>query len=127
MVKASHSIDYIAVLDYLKDNAEIPYSNPEAEDIDEAERKRLLSVKEKGQFAVGEMKKMAAEFAQMYGLDKCLPISWLDGSNTKTRKYLWVQMKYEAFANSPVSISILVEKNGVESTRYRIGYFTIWC
>ena len=114
-------IDYIGVLDYLRDNAEIPYSNPEAEGIDADEKQRLIGVKEKGQFAVGEMKKMTAAFAKRYKLTKCLPMSWLDGSNTKTRKYLWAQMKYDEASENPTSISIFVEKNGETSTRYRIS------
>ena len=120
-VVTSTNIDYIGVLDYLRDNQEVPYSNPDAEGIDEQEKARLLAVKEKGQAAVGEMKKMAIECQKMYKLDKCLPISWLDGSNTKTRKYLWAQMKYSQYADDPTSISIFVEKNGENSSRYRIS------
>ncbi len=120
-VVTSTNIDYIGVLDYLRDNQEVPYSNPDAEGIDEQEKARLLAVKEKGQTAVGEMKKMAIECQKMYKLDKCLPISWLDGSNTKTRKYLWAQMKYSQYADDPTSISIFVEKNGENSSRYRIS------
>lgn len=113
-------IDYLGVLDYLENNQEIPYSNPEASGVDPDEKIRLLEVKQKGQAAVAEMKKMASRCADLYELDKCLPISWLDGSNTKTRKYLWAQMKYKDYVLNPVSISLFVEKNdGV--TRYRIS------
>ncbi len=117
----STNIDYIGVLNYLNDNQEIPYSNPEAEGIDPAEKARLLQVKEKGQKAVAEMKKMAAACADVWNLDKCLPIAWLDGSNTKTRKYLWAQMKYAGYEDDPTSISIFVEKNGDKGARYRIS------
>ena len=117
---ATINIDYKGVLDYLGNNQEVPYSNPEASGIDQAEKDRLLKVKEKGQAAVAEMKKMAARCGQLFGLDKCLPISWLDGSNTKTRRYLWAQMKYKDYAANPTSVSLFVEKNnGV--TRYRIS------
>lgn len=113
-------IDYIGVLNYLENNQEIPYSNPDAPGIDPKEKNRLLIVKQKGQAAVAEMKKIASRCKKLYGLDKCLPISWLDGSNTKTRKYLLAQMKYKKYASNPVSISLFVEKNsGV--TRYRIS------
>ncbi|WP_345940865.1 AAA family ATPase [Granulicatella sp. zg-84] len=113
-------IDYKGVLDYLGNNQEVPYSNPEAVGVDPVEKDRLLKVKEKGQAAVAEMKKMAASCEQLFGLDKCLPISWLDGSNTKTRKYLWAQIKYKDYAANPTSISLFVEKdNGM--TRYRIS------
>lgn len=113
-------IDYIGVLNYLKDNTDIPYSNPETPGIDEEEKKRLLQVKEKGQAAIAEMKKMASSFAVKFKLDKCLPMAWLDGSNTKTRRYLWAQLKYSKYADSPTSVSIFVEKNGGNNTRYRI-------
>lgn len=115
------NIDYIGVLNYLKDNTDIPYSNPEAPGIDEEEKKRLLQVKEKGQAVIAEMKKMASAFAVKFKLDKCLPMAWLDGSNTKTRRYLWAQLKYSKYADSPMSVSIFVEKNSENSTRYRIS------
>lgn len=104
-------IDYRGVLEYLENNQEIPYSNPEAPGIDPDEKKRLLEVKRKGQAAVAEIKKIANRCEALCGLDKCLPISWLDGSNTKTRKYLWAQMKYKDYDSSPVSISLFVEKS----------------
>lgn len=114
-------IDYIGVLNYLKDNTNIPYSNPDAPEIDEEEKNRLLKVKEKGQAAIAEMKKMASAFAVKYKLNKCLPMAWLDGSNRKTRRYLWAQLKYSKYADNPTSISIFVEKNSEKSTRYRIS------
>ncbi|WP_051197429.1 McrB family protein [Butyrivibrio sp. MB2005] len=118
---AVSGIDYIGVLNYLENNMEVPYSNPEDPGISANEKDRLLKVKEKGQWVVAEMKKMADACRQKYNLDKCLPLSWLDGSNTKTRKYLWAQMKYSQYADDPISISIFVEKNGTLGTRYRIS------
>lgn len=116
----SIDINYIGVLDYLSNNQEIPYSNPEAEGVTIEVKQNLLDIKQRGQDAVAEMKKIAKCCEKEYGLDKCLPGSWLDGSNTKTRKYLWTQMKYKDYADNPISVSIFVEKNnGV--TRYRIG------
>lgn len=67
-------IDYLGVLDYLANNQEVPYSNPEEPGCDPAEKGRLLKVKEKGQAVVAEMKKIAAHCDKLYGLDKCLPI-----------------------------------------------------
>lgn len=113
-------IDYKGVLDYLDHNREVPYSNPEALGIDSEEKERLLEVKKKGQIAVEEIKKMAKRCEILCGLDKCLPILWLDGSKTKTRKYLWAQMKYKEYASSPVSISLFVEKSKSGSV-YRIS------
>lgn len=72
------NIDYIGILDYLRDNSDQIYSNPQALGISVEEKSRLLDLKQKGQFAVGEMKKMADIFGKLYGLDKCLPMSWLE-------------------------------------------------
>lgn len=113
-------IDYTGVLDYLANNQEVPYSNPEAPSLAQDVKAKLLKVKEKGQAAAAEMKKIAARCEELYGLDKCLPIAWLDGSNTKTRKYLWAQMKYKDYAANPTSVSLFVEKNG-DAARYRIS------
>lgn len=113
-------IDYTGVLDYLANNQEVPYSNPEAPSLAQDIKAKLLKVKEKGQAAAAEMKKIAARCEELYGLDKCLPIAWLDGSNTKTRKYLWAQMKYKDYAANPTSVSLFVEKNG-DVARYRIS------
>ena len=120
--KVLTDIDYIGVLDYLKHNSGVPYSKPEAAGITAAEKKDFLEIKRKGQAVVKEMKKMVAICKERFGLDKCEPMPWLDGSNTKTRKYLWAQMKYAQFASSPVSISIFVElSDETNKTRYRFS------
>ena len=114
------NINYKDILDYLANNQEIPYSNPDAPGLTQDERNRLLKVKEKGQAAVSEMKKIAARCGKLYGLDRCSAITWLDSSNTKTKKYLWAQMRYKDYADNPISISLFVEKNN-DVTRYRIS------
>lgn len=115
-------IDYIGVLDYLDNNRDIPYSNPEAPGVEETEKQRLLNLKSKGQAAVAEMKKMVAICNELFGLDKCETMSWLDGSNTKTRNYLWAQMKYGQYANNPISVSIFVElSDETNKSRYRFS------
>lgn len=105
------TIDYIGVLEYLQNNQEIPYFSPDAPGITDEKRTELFTIKQRGQDAVAEMKKMANRCSYLYGLDKCLPGSWLDGSNTKTRKYLWTQMKYKEYEDNPVSVSLFVENN----------------
>lgn len=123
--KHQTDIDYIGVLDYLENNRDIPYSNPGATGISVAEKKRLLEVKQKGQSALAEIKKMVAICKEHFGLDKCEPMSWLDGSNTKTRKYLWAQMKYSQYGDSPISISIFTEMSDTtDRTRYRFSLET---
>jgi len=59
-------IDYIGVLDYLANNQEIPYSNPDAENLTVDEKNNLLTIKKKGQNAVAEMEKMAARCKTLY-------------------------------------------------------------
>lgn len=114
------NIDYIGVLNYLKDNQKVSYSDPEKVK-DQDEKARLLDVKAKGQKAVGEIKKMAEACEKAFNLDKCLPIPWLDGSNKKIRPYLWAQMKYKKYEKEPSSISIFVEKTNEGDTRFRIS------
>ena len=108
------------MLDYLEHNRDVPYSNPDAV-TDPDEKARLLDVKQKGQDAAGELKKMASLCQEKFGLDKCLSVSWLDGSNTKTRKYLWAQMKYSDRADDPTSVSIFVEMRNDTQACYRIS------
>lgn len=114
------NVDYIWLLEYLKTNSEQPYSNPEAKGLSLEEKKRLIELKQEGQIAIGEMKKVANKCKDTFGLDKYLPGSWLDGSNTKTRKYLWTQMKYRAHEDEPISVSLFVEKND-NQTKYRVS------
>ncbi|MCF0259904.1 MAG: AAA family ATPase [Erysipelotrichaceae bacterium] len=105
------NIDYIGVLNYLDKYQVVPYSNPEAPGIDPVEKTRLLDVKKNGKWMSEELEKMANHIGAPYGLVKSDRIPWLDASNIKTRKYLWVQMKDSKHTSGPVSISIFVEKN----------------
>lgn len=113
-------IDYIGVLDYLRDNTDVPYSKPDAPGLAAEEVSRLLEVKKKGQNAIAELKKMAEAFAVRFKLEKCMSMSWLDGSNTKTRRYLWAPLKYGKYADNPVSVSVFVEKRS-SNTCYRVS------
>ncbi len=115
-------IDYLGVLDYLENNREVQYSDPETAGLSSKEKNRLLDVKAKGQTAVAEMKKMVELCKENYGLDKCESMTWLDGSNTKTRKYLWAQIKYSQYADFPVSISLFAEMSPeTDKARYRFS------
>lgn len=114
------NIDYIGLLNYLNNNQEIPYSNPEAVEVDPVDKDKLFKIREKGQSAVAEMTKLALRCKELFGLDKYMPITWLDGSNTKTKKYLSVQLKYKPYVSNPASVSIFVEKDN-NVMRYRIS------
>lgn len=63
---------------------------------------------------------MAEAFAVRFKLEKCMSMSWLDGSNTKTRRYLWAPLKYGKYADNPVSVSVFVEKRNSD-TCYRVS------
>ncbi len=118
------NIDYIGVLDYLRDNQGIPYHKLEGEK-DPVERARLLEVKEKGQNIANEIHKMVEACNEKYNLHQYLGIPWLDAARErKTRKYLWAQMKYKEFESDLSSISIFVEKCADKGTHYRISLET---
>ena len=121
VIKGGNDIDYIGVLDYLRNNAEIPYSNPEAAGIAPEEKQRFLELKDKGQTAIREMKRMAREYVKPFHLDEYSVKDWLDGSRRKMGKYLWNQMKYGAYKDSPVSVSLFVEKGDTGNARYRVS------
>lgn len=113
MDRSKMGIDYIYVLDYLQNNRGISYSKPDSVKNSQVEKDRLVRVKQNAPSALAEMKKMSELCKQEFGLD---------GSNTKTRNYLWAQMKYAKWADSPISISIFVESSDVTSkTRYRFS------
>lgn len=114
------NINYKGLIDYLSSNQEIPYSNPDDSEVDEDEKNRLLTMKQKGEAAISELEKIAGRCKSLFGLDFCLPGSWLDRSGTKTRKYLQLQMRYQVYADSPINISLFVEKND-KITRFRIS------
>ena len=61
------NIDYIGVLDYLRDNQGIPYHKLEGEK-DPVERARLEEVMNKGQRATNEMRKMVEACEEKYDL-----------------------------------------------------------
>lgn len=118
-----NDIDYIWVLNYLNENQNIPYARPDKTGLTLEEKDHFLEMKKKGTKAIEELKKMMMACEKKYGLIKGKndTPNWLDGSYTKTRLYLWAQMKNKEFELDPSSISIFVEKNGENNTIYRIS------
>ena len=113
-------IDYKWLLEYLFEYAEVDYKDPERKGLSQEEREWFLKLKEKGQKAKKTMEQIVAsckEFSKLEGYSK---IKWLNGSNTKIRKYLWAEMKYKEFKKSPISISLFVEKHS-EKSMFRIS------
>lgn len=113
-------IDYLGVLSYLEKYAGVPYSNPNNKDLDATKKAEYNKIKNESKKAVSQMKKMVELCKQKFGLDYCEPIIWLDGSYTKTKRYLWAQMKYKEYDKYRESISISVEKPiGAKHAKYR--------
>lgn len=113
-------IDYLSVLSYLEKYAGVAYSNPNNKDLDATKKAEYNKVKNESKKAVSQMKKMVELCKQKFGLDYCEQIIWLDGSYTKTKRYLWAQMKYKEYDKCRESISISVEKPvGAKHAKYR--------
>ena len=114
----AEEINYKWLLEYLSENAGIDYKNPENASSQE-EKEWFLKLKEKGQKAKKTMEQIVASGKEFSKLEGDSTIKWLDGSNTKIRKYLWAEMKYKEFKKSPISISLFVEKH--KKTLFRIS------
>ena len=112
-------IDYKWLLEYLFENAGIDYKNPEREELSQEVKEKFLKLKEKGQKAKNTMEQIVASCKEFSKLEEASSIKWLDGSNTKIRKYLWAEMKYNEFKKSPISVSLFVEKH--KKTVFRIS------
>lgn len=117
--KASN-IDYRRILEYLKYNRELPYADPEKPGLTEEQKQQYLTVKKNGQNIVAELKKIYELCRGKYRLTRCEKISWDDGTHKKTRKYLWVPMKYDKYADRRESISVFVEMITPEKPDYRV-------
>lgn len=115
----AEEINYKWLLEYLSENAGIDYKNPEKEGLSQEEREWFLKLKEKGQKAKKTMEQIVESCKEFSKLEEASSIKWLDGSNTKIRKYLWAEMKYNEFKKSPISVSLFVEKH--KKTVFRIS------
>lgn len=114
-------INYLGILDYLKNNRELPYGNPEKPGLPEEQKQQFLEVKKNGQNVVAELKKIHELCSEKFGLTRCEKVSWDDGSHTKTRRYLWVPMKYDAHSDRHESISVFVEMQDENTPVFRIS------
>ncbi len=115
-------IDYISVLDYLEKNKHSEYTNPLKEGLSTSLKNKYKEIKKEAKKCIIELKKMVVKCSNSFNLFNFGQISWLDGSNTKVRDYLWVQLKYKENKNNPISISIVVEFSEITNkTRYRFS------
>lgn len=120
-VKQVSEINYLGILEYLKNNRELPYADPEKPGLTEEQKKEYLTVKKNGQDIVAELKKIYELCSSKYGLTKCEKVSWDDGSHQKTRKYLWVPMKYGDKSDRHESISVFVEMITQDKPVFRVS------
>ena len=114
------NINYCWLLEYLSNNMDIPYERPNKPGLSKREIRKYEEIKDNGQKARAELDRIAQKIKDKYGLDDLTKTNWLSGGYDRTRKYLWEQMKYEKFKDSPVSISIFVESEKGE-VQYRIS------
>ena len=114
------SINYVEVLKYLEKYSGLSYKDPDTKGLTDEEKNNFLLIKKISQKTINEIRKIAEQCEKLYSLCNFSTIKWLDGTNTKTKKYLWLQMKYEKYKDIPISISIFIEKNENKS-QYRIS------
>lgn len=113
-------IDYVGLLEYLKNNQEKPCIKPNPSNATSEEIIEYEQIEQKGLWAAGELRKIADKCNKLFSIDMYDGGTWLDGSETKTGRYLCIQLKYKDYFDSPISISIFVEKEDSQ-TRYRIS------
>ena len=86
------------------------------------QRAKIDELKESAQNAAEQIKNMMALCEKRFNLKRFSSVKWLDGTNKKTKHYLWGQLKNPDNMDSPISISIFVDKNsGTLQPRYRIS------
>ena len=116
-----NEINYIGILDYLVNNRGVEYADPEKSGLTTEQIEKYLNVKKKGQDTAAELKKIVNLCKNNYDLIQHGKISWLDGTNKKTRKYLWGPMKYKNYTDRRESISIFVEMDTQETPVFRVS------
>jgi len=117
-------IDYLGVLNYLETYQNVPYESPDKSSLSVQRKNEILEIKRAGQKATDELKKIADLLCDKFGLIKSgKPIKYLDGSNAKTRNYLWVRLiNPPQKSDEAESISIFVDMNGeTKKSRFRVA------
>ena len=113
------SIDYIKVLEYCENNVNLQYEDPK--NVTDPNRKaELIKIKENGQEATDIMKQMCVACSNLYNLKLCGQVKWLDGSNKKTRDYLWARLRYQGYEEDAESISIKCQRS--DNNKYEFSF-----
>lgn len=114
-------IDYTAPLEYIDKHSKEEYVGLDKL-VSPEQRAKMDELKERAQNAVEQIKNMMALCEKRFNLKRLSNVKWLDGSNKKTKHYLWGQLKNPDNMDSPISISIFVDKNSETlQPRYRIS------
>lgn len=110
--------DYIEILDFLNKHAYEKYTKPEKIE-DETEKNRCLKLRENAQNCIKKFKTIG-DFYKKNGLfyDGNASI-WLDGTNTKVRHYLWMELKRKDKKGLSTSISVVAEME--QRLRFRVS------
>lgn len=108
--KGTHTeIDYLGIMEYLEENANAKYVNPDSDSISAEDKEKYLELKARGQYVVDQYKKIASLLFDKFGVQNSGTIQWLDGSNTKLRRYLWAQLKEPNHMDEPYSLSFFTD------------------
>lgn len=106
------------ILSFLDEYAGREYTTQTTSDTDKAEMQQIAQA---GKDATNEFDKLVrflnADSKYILTHNK----KWLDGSNTKVRKYFWAELKKAGRQDSPTSISIFAENLDSDGARFRIS------
>ncbi|WP_241994007.1 AAA family ATPase [Mesobacillus foraminis] len=102
-----NNIKCMSILDYLDTYGGQVYESPEK--AEGSKKQHFLDIKAAGGAAVMELDKMAELCEIRFGLKKYGVSKWLNGGNNRARKYLWRQLKFDGYNESPTSLSLFAE------------------
>lgn len=121
-------VDYISILDYLKNNANKEYkgANNRSNKSEEIKFGNLYEIASK---ACDEFNRIPDIFCNspIIKLDGKIDKSqWLNGGKNKIRDYLWIQMRKKKYQEDPTSISIFAQFDQLdpEQTCFRVALET---
>lgn len=122
------NVDYISILDYLKNNANKEYKGANNRS-NKSEEIKFGNLYEIASNACDEFNKIHDVFCNspIIKLDGKTDWSqWLTGKRTKIRDYLWLQMRVRKYQDDPTSISIFAQFDQLdpEQTCFRVALET---
>ena len=114
------NIDCILILDFLNMYAGREYKKPDKikDDYNKEEMKKIAQA---GKESANEFEKLVRICDQLEGYKIFHTKKWLDGSNTRVRKYFWAELKKADREHYPTSISIFAENIDGEGVRFRFS------